>query len=230
LDPSLEANKLFVGGLLKNTSEEEIRGYFSQFGAVFEVLLKRDTLTGASRGFGFVTFQDPEGLHKALANYNNNAIGGKWVDVRKAMPQQIQEAMPQQQIDADSLAISSWTPIHQEPQPGAPLVQAIPPGSALPDEADGRKLFLGGLPYAVSENDILQLFSQWGAVEDAVVKRDHGGHSRGFGFVTFVDPASLQKAMEERDKIVLAGKWVESRPAGGYKGHVKGSGWRVAPY
>merc|ERR1719189_274790 len=100
---------------MKSSEEDDIKEFFSQFGSVVEVLLKRDVATGVSRGFGFVTFADDVSMQKALHNYASNIIGGKWVDVRKA--------------EAGGGPANAW-PGHQ---------QAPPPG--LPDEAEGRKLF-----------------------------------------------------------------------------------------
>uniref|UniRef100_A0A7S0AKH3 RRM domain-containing protein n=1 Tax=Pyrodinium bahamense TaxID=73915 RepID=A0A7S0AKH3_9DINO len=200
-----EANKIFVGGLLKVTTEDEIKEFFSQFGTVVEVLLKREAATGISRGFGFVTFADDVSLQKALQNYNHNAISGKWVDVRRAEPESQQFS-------------GTWKGGQQAVMP------------ALPDEAEGRKLFLGGLAAQVSEADIAEYFSQFGAVAEALVKRDHEGRSRGFGFCTFAEPDAMERALSQYESIVLGGKWVEVRAAGGYKGHSKGVHWRASPY
>lgn len=53
------SRKLFVGGLSWNTTDEGLRGAFSRFGAVIEAKVVTDRETGRSRGFGFVTFQNP---------------------------------------------------------------------------------------------------------------------------------------------------------------------------
>lgn len=80
---SPEARKIFVGGIPRQVTEEEVNLHFSHFGLVEEVLLKRDP-AGESRGFGFVTFADMGGMTNAMLNYDNNQIHGKWVDVRPA--------------------------------------------------------------------------------------------------------------------------------------------------
>lgn len=38
---------------------DELKNYFASFGVVTECVVKRDPNTGASRGFGFVSFSDP---------------------------------------------------------------------------------------------------------------------------------------------------------------------------
>ncbi len=52
--------KIFVGGLDFKLSQEELSQHFSQFGRVSEAIILRDMNTQASRGFGFVSFEDEQ--------------------------------------------------------------------------------------------------------------------------------------------------------------------------
>jgi RNA-binding protein Musashi len=45
---------------VSNTSIESLKEYFTQFGEVLECTVMRDGPTGRSRGFGFLTFKDPQ--------------------------------------------------------------------------------------------------------------------------------------------------------------------------
>ncbi|KAF4759055.1 hypothetical protein FOZ63_018061, partial [Perkinsus olseni] len=47
------SHKVFVGGLDAQTRAEDLLVYFSQFGDVIDCVVKRNNITGASRGFGF---------------------------------------------------------------------------------------------------------------------------------------------------------------------------------
>lgn len=72
---------------------------------------------------------------------------------------------------------------------------ASPVGDMSLDEHP-RKLAVLGLPWETSEDTLRLHFSQYGVVEAAEVMKDRfSGKSRGFGFVTFVDPASAQRAL-----------------------------------
>ena len=59
-----------------------------------------------------------------------------------------------------------------------------------------QKLFVGGLPYSTSNDQLRDLFAQCGQVESAVVVTDRDtGRSRGFGFVEMPNEAEAQAAI-----------------------------------
>ncbi|GMN45347.1 hypothetical protein TIFTF001_014538 [Ficus carica] len=62
--------KVFVGGLAWETPTDEMRRYFEQFGDILEAVIIADKNTGKSKGYGFVTFRDPESARRACANPN----------------------------------------------------------------------------------------------------------------------------------------------------------------
>lgn len=72
---------------------------------------------------------------------------------------------------------------------------------------DKNKLFVGSLPWSVNGDSLKALFSQYGEITEAIVISDRQtGRSKGFGFVTFANEESAQKALE------MSGKEVEGRP------------------
>mmetsp|Transcript_13324 Transcript_13324/g.20574 ORF Transcript_13324/g.20574 Transcript_13324/m.20574 type:complete len:430 (+) Transcript_13324:130-1419(+) len=86
-------------------------------------------------------------------------------------------------------------PFMEAPPPGVPAA-AAPVSSTVerkwkrtpPTESDPRKLFVGGLPTNVNDEQFLQFFEKFGEVIDSVVMVDRNTkRSRGFGFVTFAD-------------------------------------------
>ncbi|KAH7543749.1 hypothetical protein JRO89_XS15G0010600 [Xanthoceras sorbifolium] len=60
--------KVFVGGLAWETQRETMKSYFDQFGEIHEAVVITDRNTGKSKGYGFVTFKDPESARKACDN------------------------------------------------------------------------------------------------------------------------------------------------------------------
>ncbi|XP_047332779.1 probable RNA-binding protein ARP1 [Impatiens glandulifera] len=57
--------KVFVGGLAWETPRELLWDYFQKFGDILEAVIISDKLTGRSKGYGFVTFKEPESAKKA---------------------------------------------------------------------------------------------------------------------------------------------------------------------
>lgn len=78
--------KIFVGGLPKNCSQEQLLAWASQFGQCSECEVKIDPMTGQPRGFGFVNFSDPAAAQKVVANRDNNMMEGKWIDCKPHTP------------------------------------------------------------------------------------------------------------------------------------------------
>jgi RNA recognition motif-containing protein len=78
------------------------------------------------------------------------------------------------------------------------------------------KLYVGNLAYAVTNEDLAQLFEQAGKVESAVVVTDKfSGQSRGFGFVEMAEAADATRAVETLNSRVAASVWTRLalRPA-----------------
>ncbi len=98
-----------------------------------------------------------------------------------------------------------------------------------------NKLYVGGLPYSVTEGRLEELFAQHGSVQSARVIADKfTGQSRGFGFVEMASSEEAQKAMEALNGTQLEGRTLvvnEARPqekrtggGGGGAGNKRGGG------
>ncbi|KAL1506513.1 hypothetical protein ABEB36_005863 [Hypothenemus hampei] len=75
--------KLFVGGLSWETTDKELREYFGKYGEIESINVKTDSITGRSRGFAFIVFQDAESIER-VASAGEHTINGKKVDPKKA--------------------------------------------------------------------------------------------------------------------------------------------------
>ncbi|KAG2321082.1 hypothetical protein Bca52824_014295 [Brassica carinata] len=60
--------KVFVGGLAWETQSETLRRHFEPFGEILEGIVIDDKNTGRSKGYGFVTFRDPEAARRACVD------------------------------------------------------------------------------------------------------------------------------------------------------------------
>ena len=88
----------------------------------------------------------------------------------------------------------------------------------------GTKLYVGNLPFNTTENELQELFSQAGAVQEVTLMQDRfTGKSRGFAFVTMGSDEEAQNAiskfnghtMEGRPMTVNEARPREQRPPGG---------------
>jgi cold-inducible RNA-binding protein len=70
-----------------------------------------------------------------------------------------------------------------------------------------NKLFVGGLSWGTTSDDLRRAFEAFCSVADAEVISDRAtGQSRGFGFVTLSDPSELPGTIQQMDGFMLDGR------------------------
>ena len=101
----------------------------------------------------------------------------------------------------------------------------------------GNKVFVGGLSWDATDDDLKELFGECGTVTDGVILQDREtGRSRGFGFVTFSSDDEAKAAIEKFQDFEYMGRNLtvnEARPredrgggGGGFRGGGGGGGYR----
>jgi hypothetical protein len=76
-------------------------------------------------------------------------------------------------------------------------------------EDDPLKLFVGGLPWALTSDDLREVFAEFGSITEANVVYDREtGRSRGFGFVAFTEEASASSAVQSMDQAEIGGRTI----------------------
>ena len=94
----------------------------------------------------------------------------------------------------------------------------------------GRKLFVGGLPWSTTDEELHAAFAAHGTVTSAnVVKDRETGRSRGFGFVEYETDEMAAKAIEIMNETDIGGRRIrvnEATPRGaGGGGYRSGRGY-----
>jgi RNA recognition motif-containing protein len=82
------SNKLFVGNLSFNTTENDLNDLFAAHGTVTETNLMMDRETGRPRGFGFVTMSTVEEAQKAIEALSGKDVDGRALTVNVAKPRE----------------------------------------------------------------------------------------------------------------------------------------------
>lgn len=82
------SNKLFVGNLSFNATENDLNDAFAAHGTVVETNLMMDRATGRSRGFAFITMSTPEEAQKAIDALNGKDLDGRALTVNIAKPRE----------------------------------------------------------------------------------------------------------------------------------------------
>jgi serine/threonine protein phosphatase PrpC len=82
----LYLRKMFVGGLLPSFTKKDLFNYFSQFGEIEKGIIMTDKLTGKSRGFGFIIFNEKETIDKIMKKGNCHILNGKLIECKRVKP------------------------------------------------------------------------------------------------------------------------------------------------
>nr|POE88271.1 u2 snrnp component ist3 [Quercus suber] len=90
----------------------------------------------------------------------------------------------------------------------AELASVVPPSASWhTDYRDSAYVYIGGLPFALSEGDVLAVFSQFGnPVHIHLVRDQETGKSRGFCFLKYEDQRSCDLAVDNLSGAVVLGR------------------------
>jgi len=103
-------NRLYVGNLSWNTTQESLEQHFGRVGTVVSAKIVMDRDTGRSKGFAFIDMGTVEQAQTAIAQLNQTVLDGRPLRVNEAIPmeqkprapfQGFQQARPEPQYDRD---------------------------------------------------------------------------------------------------------------------------------
>ncbi|KAI3860018.1 hypothetical protein MKW92_028800 [Papaver armeniacum] len=94
------------------------------------------------------------------------------------------------------------------------IKRTIPKGTMGSKDLKTKKIFVGGIPTSINEDEFSGFFSKFGEVKEHQIMRDHAStRSRGFGFITFDSEESVDNILSQGNKIEFAGAQVEIKKA-----------------
>ena len=216
--------KLYVGHIPEGVTEDQLRPLFEPFGQVLEIVVLRQN--GTSRGCGFVQYARADAAYAAI-----DALHGKCrldesqpelvLRVADAEKRAAQNALTSTPFPPDSASVasasSSIAPAASQPLLPAPVAPApVPPapgmgyastGPRTRQGPPGANLFVRNIPRDFGDNEMRMLFARFGEVLSTKVVADPQTNlSRGFGFVSFADPACAQQALQALDGETVNGR------------------------
>ncbi|KAI3514564.1 hypothetical protein L1887_13086 [Cichorium endivia] len=165
-----DEGKLFIGGIAWDTTEETLSDYFSKYGDVSQTVIMRDKTTGRPRGFGFVVFSDPSVLDSVLQD--RHTIEGRTVEAKRALSREEQQtSRPGNNVGRSSGGTGNYRT---------------------------KKIFVGGLPSTLTEEQFRQYFESYGDITDVVIMFDQTtNRPRGFGFISFDTEDAVDRVLQK---------------------------------
>jgi cold-inducible RNA-binding protein len=88
MQPDFMSTKLYVGNLPFDVSEDDLRDKLSEHGAVNELVMVMDKVTGRPRGFAFATMNTAEAATATIAALNGKDWKGRALTVNEARPRE----------------------------------------------------------------------------------------------------------------------------------------------
>ncbi|WPG99667.1 putative rna-binding protein c4f6.14 [Acrodontium crateriforme] len=198
---SQQNRSLFVRALPASTTTESLTALFSDSYPIKHATAVIDRETKLCKGFGFVTFADPEDAERAKAEFNGHIIEGKKLRIELA------EARQREKNAAGT----------ENPEGEAAKVPKGRPENELPPAQS--KLIVRNLPWTIkSSEELSKHFMSFGKVKQAYIPKKRGGLMAGFGFVVMRGRKNAEKALEgvngkEVDGRTLAVDWAVEKEA-----------------
>lgn len=79
---------IYVSNLSFNVTNEDLEGFFAEYGEVSSARVITDKFTSKSRGFGFVEMPNDEAARKAIAELDGGVVEGRTIKVTEARPRE----------------------------------------------------------------------------------------------------------------------------------------------
>lgn len=169
---------VYIKNLPEDISDEKIEEMFTPYGPIVSAKVMTEE-SGRAKGFGFVSYEDPDSAEKACEEMNNKEYNGKNLYVGRA--QKKSERQSELKDKFEKLKIERL------------------------NRFQGVNLYVKNLDENIDNERLRKEFSQFGNITSARVMTDETQRSKGFGFVCFSSPEEATRAVTEMNgRIVVA--------------------------
>ncbi|XP_049431136.1 RNA-binding protein 28 isoform X2 [Epinephelus fuscoguttatus] len=198
----MQAQTIFVGHLPASASNERLTEIFSEIGPVKQCFVVRERGTDKCRGFGYVTYSMLEDAQRALK------------EVREYDGQKLALSVAKRKIK-DKRKTGPKKPAAAPEEPAA----AAKEPAAAPEEDQQKskglrkkflkaRLIIRNLSFQCSEEDLKQVFSNYGTVLESKIPLKPDGKMRGFAFVLFKNVSEAARALNAMNMKAIKGRQV----------------------
>lgn len=177
-DKHRKFNNVYIKNFGEELDDDHLRELFEQYGKIISAKVMYDG-NGKSRGFGFVSFEEPEAAERAVTLLNGSEMGGKQLYCGRAQKKAERQAELKEKFEKIKL-------------------ERI-------NRYQGVNLYVKNLDDGVDDERLRKEFSQFGTITSAKVMGE-SGRSRGFGFVCFSSPEEATKAVTEMNGRIIVAK------------------------
>jgi len=177
---------LFVHNHPTNFLEQDLDNLFSPYGQIISLSMQFDKATKQSKGYSFVSYNNPQSAKLAIQELNGAVFGGKKIEVSikkgETSAPFLRPVIPDQRVMS----------------PPRPTIPTFPSESAIDrisKQVPGGKLFVRvGAP--INDEQLLRLFAPFGIVLECALQKDGTGRPKNFGFVNYDSVVSAVQAVK----------------------------------
>ncbi|XP_065050360.1 polyadenylate-binding protein 2-like [Musa acuminata AAA Group] len=179
-------SNVFVKNLSESTTNEDLENIFGEYGKITSAIVMREE-DGKSKCFGFVNFENPDDAARAVQELNEQKFDDKEWYVGKALKKSERELALRKSYNQSA--------------------------RNTVDRDQGLNLYLKNLDDSVGDDELKELFSDFGTITSCKIMRNPDGISKGFGFVAFSAPEEANRALEDMKGKMVRGKPLYVAPA-----------------
>jgi len=198
------ANETFTNVYVKNICKKfdttDLEKMFSEYGKITSPIVMKDA-NGESRCFGFVNFEKHEDAVKAKEALDKKMF--KWKDDALVGP--VEEGADEEELKKEGFVVMKLYVDRAQKKHERETAQKFERN--LHDKpAPKTNLYIRNLADSVTDDDLRNLFKEFGVIKSSIVMRTSNGMSRGFGFCDFATTESASEAIQKVHGHVFHGK------------------------